>query len=284
MADVSTNLDNVGAAAPTATFKGTSLNLFCENILKTNSTNFRYCPRKPAQRRYDGTPLTGTRVWCEQYGLNEDPELRRRVLDTLKSFPGAGIFIDEACIVQGKQFHLSRDSRRPSRNERPLAERITRARSRSPSRDRTTRRRERSRTPLATYRRSHSRDTMDSMNAFRSRTRMNYTSGSNAVVFEASYARQDQRSAPIPQSAPLQSFRFPATRQLPTHPAPANNTNPRPATTPQNMSAPRRALGELTNVRVPPRGPAAQREQRQEEWSEDPYFVLGIGPNATEEE
>ena len=94
----------------------------------------RYCPRGrriPTDRR---GPLPGTLPWCEMHGVNNDSELKRKVLDALKMSPGCSIWVDECCIYQGNKIHFTREE--PRERGRLLADRISRARSRSPARER----------------------------------------------------------------------------------------------------------------------------------------------------
>jgi len=191
------------------------------------------------------------------------------VLDTLKVFPGAAIFVNNSCILPGKEVYFSHDHRRERRYERPLADRITRPRSRSPSRERDNRRRERSRTPL---RRSNSVD------AFGTRQHAQYQS--NTVVFEANNTRQPLQSNPFGEPNNQRTFGV----SEPRAPLQQYYENARTQKA-QNMPATRPALAEIRNVRVErPVSVPFGSQHRQEEWIEDPYFVLGVENGASEEE
>ncbi len=63
----------------------------------------RYCPRRKGRviRQIEGEPLPGTRAWCDFYGLDDDPELKSRVLQTLKTDPSSAININGVCIYGG---------------------------------------------------------------------------------------------------------------------------------------------------------------------------------------
>ncbi|KAK0111090.1 hypothetical protein ONS95_001468 [Cadophora gregata] len=92
----------------------------------------RYCPNRKNQiRRVAGEPLAGTRAWIEMHGLQHDPELKKRVLNALKTNPGSAIFVNEICIYVGTEKHFDVEDR-PSRG-RTLEERIKRDRERSRS-------------------------------------------------------------------------------------------------------------------------------------------------------
>lgn len=94
----------------------------------------RYCPnRRNNIRRVKGEPLAGTRSWCKLHGLNNDPELKKRVLAALKTNPGSAIYVDGVCIHAGNERHFETGETMMSRG-RQLEERMTRdrARTRSP--------------------------------------------------------------------------------------------------------------------------------------------------------
>ena len=89
----------------------------------------RYCPNnKVVIRRVSGESLPGTREWCKYHGLNNDPELKRKVLQALKSTPGSAITINGVCIYRGnnRNFEAYQDLDDP--RGRPLEQRITRRR------------------------------------------------------------------------------------------------------------------------------------------------------------
>lgn len=226
-----------------------------------------------------------------QYKISHTDSDFTEVFDTLKVFPGAAIFLDDACILPGKEVWLSH-SRREYRYERPLADRMTRARSRSPSRERDNRRRDRSRTPLARYRRSNSRDIADQ-------------SRSNAVVFEAANPCQPaQHMTPAQRMTPAPRNPFEEQENMRSF----SNRNPfGQAENQQNFNT-RAPFQQFTGNTAAPRvdaqaavppsravfaevpngqhtGPNQFASQhRQEEWIEDAYFVLGVDDGANEEE
>ncbi|ESZ94502.1 hypothetical protein SBOR_5115 [Sclerotinia borealis F-4128] len=102
----------------------------------------RYCPRRRTRWPRD-LALPGTRHWCSYHGLDSDPTLRSRVLNALKTSPSCNIYIDGYCIYKGCVEHHFRHEQVRGR---PLAERMTRRRSRSPDREQI--KRGRSRSPL----------------------------------------------------------------------------------------------------------------------------------------
>jgi hypothetical protein len=93
----------------------------------------RYCPRQRRVQVDSGGLLPGTSAWCNKNGLTNDPELKQRVLNAIKTSPGCAIWLDGVCIYGGNQRHFSSDYM-PKR--RPFDDRTTRYRSRSPPRDR----------------------------------------------------------------------------------------------------------------------------------------------------
>ncbi|CAD6446136.1 ed50dfad-0c2c-4da0-b560-a896beed96fb [Sclerotinia trifoliorum] len=102
----------------------------------------RYCPRRRT-RWPRGQVLPGTHQWCDYHGLGSDPALRARVLNALKASPSCNIYVDDDCIYKGCiEHHFRREEVR----SRPLAERMTRRRSRSPGREQI--KRGRSRSPI----------------------------------------------------------------------------------------------------------------------------------------
>jgi hypothetical protein len=115
-----------------------------------------YCPNRRGNIRHTtGEQLAGTRKWCAEHELNNDPRLKARILSTLKTEPGSSIWLDRICIYGGSARHFTRDDQERGRMpERPLEERITRARSRSPKME--DRPSPRSRSPLCRYERSRS--------------------------------------------------------------------------------------------------------------------------------
>ncbi|KAF7896969.1 uncharacterized protein EAF01_009372 [Botrytis porri] len=102
----------------------------------------RYCPRRRTRWPRDQA-LPGTRQWCDYHGLGTDATLRTKVLNALKACPSCNIYIDDYCIYKGcVEHHFRREEVRG----RPLAERMTRRRSRSPKREQV--KRGRSRSPI----------------------------------------------------------------------------------------------------------------------------------------
>ncbi|THV53472.1 hypothetical protein BGAL_0049g00060 [Botrytis galanthina] len=102
----------------------------------------RYCPRRRTRWPRDQA-LPGTRQWCDYHGLGSDVTLRTKVLNALKASPSCNIYIDDDCIYKGcVEHHFRREEVRG----RPLAERMTRRRSRSPGREQV--KRGRSRSPI----------------------------------------------------------------------------------------------------------------------------------------
>lgn len=89
----------------------------------------RYCPHNRCIQVYPGEPLPGTRVWCDKYALNNDPELKQKILNTIKASPGCAIWLNNVCIYGAKQVHFPSDN--VSRG-RLLDDGTTRRRSRSP--------------------------------------------------------------------------------------------------------------------------------------------------------
>lgn len=112
----------------------------------------RYCPCKARVTVNRDEPLPGTHAWCNMWNLNDDPELKQKVLAAIKTSPSSAIWVNDECIYRGSERHFYAEEVRRGRG-RPLEERITRARSRSPPRDRVPewRQRRRSRSPLRRY-------------------------------------------------------------------------------------------------------------------------------------
>jgi len=105
----------------------------------------RYCPSRRRVTISRGEPLPGTRSWCEMWNLDDDPELKKRILNALKTTPSCAIWVNDQCIYRGNETHILNSS---VPRGRPLQDRVTRRRSRSPPRDRA---RQRSSTYLKTY-------------------------------------------------------------------------------------------------------------------------------------
>ena len=100
----------------------------------------RYCPydrRVPIMQR---GPLPGTARWCELNGLNNDLELKRKVLNALKTSPGCSIWVNERCIHAGNEHHFTQDESFERGRGRCLANRFTWNRSESPPRERSMKR------------------------------------------------------------------------------------------------------------------------------------------------
>ncbi|KAI9739887.1 MAG: hypothetical protein M1818_004943 [Claussenomyces sp. TS43310] len=124
----------------------------------------RFCfQRGRTGSRRSGTLDLGSASWYRGRGLTQDPCLTYKIRSTLKTAPGATIFVNDECVYRGVEAHYfcprlassrplaERISRPPSwpmsprlTSGRPLAERILRPlawrisprRSRSPSRER----------------------------------------------------------------------------------------------------------------------------------------------------
>jgi hypothetical protein len=97
----------------------------------------RYCPHRRRVRVYPYQPLLGTRAWCDQHGLNNNPELKHKILNAIKCSPGCAIWLDGVCIHGGNHLHFSSDY---LCRGHPFAGRTIRRRSRSPLRNRSQRR------------------------------------------------------------------------------------------------------------------------------------------------
>lgn len=61
----------------------------------------RYCPNKNKMIWKQGEPLPGTFKWCEMWGLNDDLDLKAKVLTAIKTYPGTAIWVNQVCIYQG---------------------------------------------------------------------------------------------------------------------------------------------------------------------------------------
>ena len=111
----------------------------------------RYCPFRNRVRITPGQPLPGTNAWCNYWHLHDDPELKRKILNALKTNASAAIWVNGQCIYPGKEKHFS-STEEPRGRGRPLEERIKK-RSRSPAKHRLSgyRQRPRSRSPLRRY-------------------------------------------------------------------------------------------------------------------------------------
>src|SRR3954453_5499265 len=67
----------------------------------------RYCPNKKRVARTPGETWPGTRRWCEMWALDDDPELRQKVLTAIKTSPGCAIWVNGQCIYQGNESHFN---------------------------------------------------------------------------------------------------------------------------------------------------------------------------------
>lgn len=99
----------------------------------------RYCPKHRGRviRQLEGEPLPGTRAWCDFHGLNDDPELKSRVLQALKTDPGSAININGVCVYGGSARSFTSYERFEEPRGRRLEEHTAnhRLRSRSPRDD-----------------------------------------------------------------------------------------------------------------------------------------------------
>jgi hypothetical protein len=92
----------------------------------------RYCPsnNRNGIKATRGEPLPGTRQWCEMYGLDNDPELKRKILTALKTSPSSAIYVNGVCLYAGTDKHFETDELPRGRT---MKDRINRERSRSAS-------------------------------------------------------------------------------------------------------------------------------------------------------
>jgi hypothetical protein len=211
----------------------------------------RYCPSKQRVRTTRGKPLPGSRRWCEMHGLDNDLELKRKILNALKVSPGSAIWVNDECIYRGKDQNFISNSR-----GRQLEGRISRARSRSPLRKRAPGR-TRQRSPLRRYERSISRERgqyeappryRSPMYQYESRIRSRsptmqqrrspspyratqhrprprsprYVRGSNAVIFDPPRDRVSENtshteSRPLVSVVPAVKFHLPQTQPFPRY-------------------------------------------------------------------
>jgi hypothetical protein len=249
----------------------------------------RYCPlgrRVPTERK---GPLPGTRVWCEMFGVNDDPDLKNKVLNALKTAPGCSIWVNERCIYQGNEKHFTQDD---APQGRPLEERVTWGRSRSPPRERQPKR---SQSPPSLRYDPVFRDwdpyTRQSQTAvrnerFRSRSPLrrrspycppppprSFATGSNATGVEP---RQQNRSVRLNDSrVQVEILKSEPT----TYPAPLGQITNVPHATVQKPTAP--------NTKPQPAHAAVQPSKlptQSEPLVEDPWFVLGVSDGASEAE
>jgi hypothetical protein len=263
----------------------------------------RYCPNKvKAIHRVPGQPLAGTKQWCEIHGLNDDPELKFKILQALKTDPGQSITINNTCIYPGNRKHFSTDYQAEQPRGRTLEERINRggSRSLSPGRDRRGERppspsplngrgpsarqpRYRSRSPLHQGARTPppNRD-----RRYRPRTPSphyqpqyrarspRYAAGMNAVVFEA---RDRDAEGHLVENR--QQRLEDASRGF--NPVKFNIPQPPPGFVPSH----RAPLGQVVR-NIPKSDQTVFDGPKQVSQSElivhDPHFVLGIAKNASE--
>ena len=118
----------------------------------------RYCHNRPRRHlNREDQPHPGTTEWCHALGLHNDRGLIERIRHTLKSSPGATIYLNDECIYRGVQEFFYREElpKGVDLAERARCPRVERggfrrgrARSRSPSRERVFKR---ERSPLKTY-------------------------------------------------------------------------------------------------------------------------------------
>jgi hypothetical protein len=111
----------------------------------------RYCPHRNQVTTTPGQPLPGTRAWCDYWNLNDDPEMKKKILNALKTNASSAIWVNNQCIYPGHDKHFS-TREVPRGRGRPLEERVKK-RSRSPPKDRLPdwHQRPRSRSPLRRY-------------------------------------------------------------------------------------------------------------------------------------
>ena len=232
----------------------------------------RYCPSKQRVTTTRGEPLPGSRRWCEMHGLDNDPELKRKILNALKVSPGSAIWVNDECIYRGNDRNFLSNSR-----GRALEDRVSRARARSRSPRREYPEQTRQRSPLRRYERSMSRERgqygyrsgyQSPMYEYASRTRSRspdwrrrrtpsphrlsqprprsprYASGSNAVVFEPPRDRMHE-NRPHVENRP-QEFVLPAVNSHLPQPQPV----PRYVAVPQDsfdIVQGRAPLGQVSN-------------------------------------
>lgn len=277
----------------------------------------RYCPHQKGVTITRGEPLPGTRRWCEMWGLDDDDELKRKVLNAIKTSPGRAIWVNNQCIYKPNEKHFNTEFVSRERG-RSLESRITRKRSRSPARryDDTPswNDRRRSRSPLRQYQSWHEprvsrrrssgyeRSCAPSPSPYRSEPAMyikespsqssqtrssSFASGSNAIVFDS----RKENTRPAPTMAPV-SFGMPSKPKQPRY-----LTGPSLSTFQPAQDRP--ALGNVTNVprphdKVSSFAPQVAMEVEQssdliehpqlEDIIDDPEFVLGVTKGATEAE
>ncbi len=266
----------------------------------------RYCPSRNTIFKVCGEPLAGTRAWCDWHGLNADPTLKAKILQSLKTTPGSAIYVNGTCIYRGHEKHFDRYEEPRGRTlEERMGGNRARSRSASPERSRAARNRDRGsltpsrgRLPIRrndeAYRQQIGRASPTRLDRYRSRSPLTlrhpsppevhdyeprpprYATGSNAVVYEA----KDQSPSAVQCSSepPLYPVRF-------TLPA-------KPIMTPAAEFALQRraALGDISNRNSannplrPMTGLSASKFSRPQGLSPredfDPYFVLGIDSRA----
>lgn len=282
----------------------------------------RYCPNQKHTIHYvRGEPLAGTARWCEMHGLNDDPELKQRVLQALKTTPGSAIHINGVCIYRGYDKHFS--SNEPPRG-RTLEERVTRrgprslspgrGRKRSASRSPPLGRRDKTPSPArgppgyrspvyqARYRsRSPLRQQPRTPSPYRQqqyRARSpRYATDSNAVVFEARdrYPENRQPENRPPRNRgqqPSERGRLTPAKFSFLPPQQAARSGPLP---PFNAPPSRAPLGQVSNnipktdqpafnTPKPAPPPSTPRSDSMAIEVDDPYFVLGVEKGASEAE
>jgi len=264
-------------------------------------------------QRVKGEPLAGTRQWCDMHGLNEDPELKQKILQALKTSPGSAIYVNGICIYRGNDKHFATNE--PPRGGR-LEDRITRRRSRSLSPDRhrarsPSPRRERSgrapspvgyprgRPPMPPPRyrsRSPFRRQRTPSPYYEPEYRQRsprYAKGSSAVVFEARDGTVENRPSQRDGRLTPVKINMPRPLPLPKYPPPAFNQTPGrvplgqvSSNVPQNEQATATTRGVSTpktqQTMLPQKSTPAYGSMIFE--VDDPFFVLGINEGAAEAE
>jgi hypothetical protein len=278
----------------------------------------RYCPnRGHIIRRLPGEPLPGTRAWYEFHGLNDDPRLKSKILQALKTDPGSAIHVNGVCIYGGITKTFSTNVRSEQPRGRTLEERITshRPRSLSPARDgnylrgrapspspprgpRGYQPRYRSRSPLrqrarspSPYRQLLGRPRTPSpyrQSQYRARS-PRYAPGSSAIVFEARDRQSENRR---PENHPQRSresgrltpvrFNFPPPPNA-SRPGPPPAFNAPPARAPLGQVSSNLPKGDQMMFDAPKQpSQSTARSETMFDNMDDPYFVLGIEKGASE--
>ena len=268
----------------------------------------RYCPCNRRLQVDRGEPLPGTRAWCNNYCLDKDPDLKLKILNTIKTSPGCAVWLEGVRIYRGNERHFYSDyiSRGRTYDHRPARRRSrsplrdgSRSRSPSPVRGRSPRmdhfgydiapphrrnispyhrRRYRSRSPL--------RRELPSPNQqpdVRPRS-PGYSRGSNTVVYEAknNLPKHNKQAAGVqrPQSPKL---RRPVTglARSPCHPEARL-----PLSSVTNTHSTARKEEDRTRLAKRPTSKGKERSKYKSASDDfhvdDPHFVLGIIEGAAE--